>query len=134
MKTLRLLERTFGGKILQKIFELSKDKTQNNFEILILVKGLTGATWLGMTNMSQISISKEVDAYRLDYPAYPFNDISFLKSIEGYSDEDKGKAMKLLAQEIEHFSCLTNGSRLVLFSSGKEIANIDLIDICSDIL
>lgn len=135
MKTLQLNESTFGGKILKRIKELCEDKKANGFEIITIVKGLTNSNWISLIHLPHIKVSKVSDTYMLHYPSKHFDNDLFIESIEQYSDEDKGKAIELLALSIEHLTCLSdNKLKLVLFSSGKQISNIDLSDLSEDIL
>lgn len=124
MKTFRIAKLTFGGKILQRISELLNDKSQNGFEIIILVKGLVNAYWITMLQLVHIRVEEDGDFLILHYPNEKLNEAKFLSYIEKYSLKDKGKMVQLILEKEENISCLENDNKLVIFSNGKEIAVI----------
>lgn len=70
MKKFRAAKLTFEGKILQRIIDLSNDKSQNGFEIIVLTKGLVNELNLNLLDLMYISVEDDGDFLILNYPDY----------------------------------------------------------------
>lgn len=125
MKTLKAIKATFGGNILKRIKELSKDKTQYGFEIVTLVKGLTGAVYITMLHLQYLRVEESGDYLILHYPAEELNVNMFKKYKDKYSLEDQVKMVKYILEDVKDLSILEFNYHFILFQRGKELVKIE---------
>jgi hypothetical protein len=73
----KIAKGTFGARIIQRIEDLMKDKTQNGFEIIVLVKGMLEVSKLTLKHLMYISVEHEGDYIVLNYPRFVHQDNGF---------------------------------------------------------